>query len=447
MKIQTGARTTATIAAAVLTLAACSSGGSSTGKSATSVDMAAELKKPASITFWSWVPGIQEEVKMFEQKYPNIKVNLVNAGQPADEYPKLRTALKAGTGAPDVVQLELHEVPSFTITKNLLDLSPYGASALKGTFVSWAWNQVAQGDAVYGIPQDTGPMGMLYRKDIFDKYGIAVPKTWDEFAAAAKKLHAANPNVYLTNMSPSDGSAFNGLLWQAGSRPFKTTGSTGLSVNLTDLAAQKVTGYWSPLIQQGLVSTDADFADQWFRGLNSGKYATWLTAAWGPVFLQTSAKDTAGKWRVAPLPQWSASENASGNWGGSADTVVRGTKYPAAAAALAEFINTDTQSTTMLASKQFLFPPTTPKLSDPAFLSLPQPFYGGQQVNQVFSDISKTVGADYTWSPFQDYVFGNFNDTVGKAMTGKQDLTAALRQWQGNIVGYAKQQGFAVSGG
>ena len=31
---------------------------------------------------------------MFEQKYPNIKVNLVNAGQPADEYPKLRTALK-----------------------------------------------------------------------------------------------------------------------------------------------------------------------------------------------------------------------------------------------------------------------------------------------------------------------------------------------------------------
>jgi multiple sugar transport system substrate-binding protein len=438
--------TVAMLAATALALTACSGGGSSAAKAPPSVNMAAELKKPASITFWSWVPGIQDEVKMFEHKYPNIKVNVVNAGQPADEYPKLRTALKAGTGAPDVVQLELHEVPSFVITKSLLDISPYGASALRGRFVPWAWNQVTQKAAVYGIPQDTGPMGMLYRKDIFDKYGIAVPKTWQEFAAAARKLHAADPKTYLTNISPSNGAAFNGLLWQAGSRPFTTSGGSGLSVNLADQAAQKVTSYWSPLIQQGLVSTDPDFADQWFRGLNTGKYATWLTAAWGPVFLQSSAKDTAGKWRVAPLPQWSPGENASGNWGGSADTVVRGTKHPAAAAALAEFLNTDTQSTTRLAVKQFLFPPTTSMLADPSFLKLPQPFYGGQQVNQLFADNSTTVGTDYTWSPIQDYVFSNFNDTVGAAMTGKQDLTAALRKWQTGVVGYAKQQGFSVSG-
>ena len=50
---------------------------------------------------------------------------------------------------------------------------------------------------VWAIPQDTGPLGMLYRKDIFDQYGIQAPTTWDEFAAAARKLHAANPKAYL----------------------------------------------------------------------------------------------------------------------------------------------------------------------------------------------------------------------------------------------------------
>ena len=47
-------------------------------------------------------------------------------------------------------------------------------------------------------------MGMLYRQDIFDKHGIAVPTTWDEFADAARKLHAADPNVYLTNLPPNE---------------------------------------------------------------------------------------------------------------------------------------------------------------------------------------------------------------------------------------------------
>ncbi|MFF1739666.1 hypothetical protein [Streptomyces mirabilis] len=70
----------------------------------------------------------------------------------------------------------------------------------------------------------------------------------------------------------------------------------------------------------------------------------------------------------------------------------------------------------------------------------------GQKVNQVFSGISRTVSTDFTWSPVQDYVFSNFNDTVGKAMTDKQDLTTALTQWQKSVTTYAKQQGFTVGG-
>jgi len=206
----------ALIAAIGLVAAACSS---TTPKSkASTATISASTK--GSITFWTWVKDMDKEVALFNKKYPNIKVNVVNAGQGSDEYKKLQTALKAGKGAPDVAQIEYQYVPTFTITNSLLDLAPYGASALQAKFVDWAWGQVAKDGKVFAIPQDTGPMGMLYRQDLFDKYGIAVPKTWDEFAAAAKTLHDKDPKVYLTDLPPNEPGAYVGLEWQAGARPF-----------------------------------------------------------------------------------------------------------------------------------------------------------------------------------------------------------------------------------
>src|SRR4029450_10321665 len=92
-----------------------------------------------------------------------------------------------------VAQIEFQYIPTFSLTKSLVDLRPYGAQAQQAKFVDWTWSQVTGSNGeIWGYPQDTGPMGMLYRQDIFDKHGIAVPKTWDEFAAAARKLPAAD---------------------------------------------------------------------------------------------------------------------------------------------------------------------------------------------------------------------------------------------------------------
>src|SRR5213593_1253220 len=141
-----------------------------------------DSQEAVTVTFWSWVPKLQDEVNLFEQAHPNIKVKLVNAGQGAPEYTKLRTALKAGSGAPDVVQVEFQYIPTFTQINGLVDISKYGANEIKNDYVPWTWAQVSKGGKVYAIPQDSGPMGLLYRKDILDKYGIKAPTTWAEYA-------------------------------------------------------------------------------------------------------------------------------------------------------------------------------------------------------------------------------------------------------------------------
>jgi multiple sugar transport system substrate-binding protein len=408
-------------------------------------EIAAEMEQPTELTWWTWLPDAEKEVAVFEEEYPEVDVSVVNVGQGADHYTKMRTVLRAGEGAPDLAQVEFQYVPSFTFTNDLLDLAPYGANDISDQFVDWTWEQVADGEQVYAIPQDTGPMGMLYRTDIFEQHGIQVPETWDEFAEAARELHAADPDVYMTNLAPADPGALVGLFWQAGSRPFTVESEDTLSINIDDEGARRVSDFWTPLIQEGVVSADPDFTDSWYQGLTSGRYATWLTAAWGPVFMEGVAAATAGMWRAAPLPQWSEGENVSGNWGGSTTAVMRTTDHPVQAAVFAQFINSNEESTQIMSTDQSLFPATKALLTDPQFTDAELPFFGGQQVNALFADVSETVATDFEWGPIQDFYYSSSNETYGKAMTEKADLSTALAEWQNAVVDYAEQQGFTVT--
>jgi multiple sugar transport system substrate-binding protein len=125
--------------------------------------------------------------------------------------------------------------------------------------------------------------------------------------------------------------------------------------------------------------------------------------------------------------------------------VIAGSKNAIAAAKFAEFINTDPESTKMFATKQFLFPATKSLLADPAFAQQKPAFYGGQTVNQVFSEISDTVDTKFQWPPFLDQAVNDWDETVGKSLADKGDTGAALDEWQSRITTYAENQGFTVS--
>ncbi|WP_437773601.1 ABC transporter substrate-binding protein [Arthrobacter sp. KNU40] len=433
--------------AASLLLTGCAGGANSATAPAAAVsqsDIDKAMDTDTTLNFWTWVPNIDQEVALFEKKYPKIKVNIQNVGQGPAHYQKVRAAISAGQGAPDVIQLEFAYVSSFQLSNNLLDLAPYGAKDMKNQYVDWVWNQVTRGDKVYGIPQDSGPMGNLYRSDILAKAGLnAAPKTWDDYATAAKTVKDKTGS-YITNISPSDAGAFIGLLWQAGIKPFSYSGGQDVGIAIDTDKSQQVAKYWNSLLQQNLVANDPGFTDTWYQGIANGKYAGWLTGAWGPVFLQGTAKTTSGLWRAAPLPQYTADANVSANLGGSGDAVLAGTKNPIAAAKLVEFINSDPTSTALLNSKQSLFPTSTPLLQNPDFTKQEAPFYGGQKVNELFAGVANTVDKTFEWPPFMDYVNSSFKDTLGKAIAEKTDLGAGLTAWQNAMTTYAKAQGFNV---
>ena len=154
---------------------------------------------PVKVLLWSWVPDLQLQVDMFNAAHPGIQVELVNAGQ---GDPGVSGGPCGPAGGQRPARRRPNRIPApreLPPGRRLRRHRPVRQCPHKAEFPEGTWTQVAKGDVVNAMPQDTGPMAMLYRKDIFDKHGITPPATWAEFADAAKKLHAADPNVFITD--------------------------------------------------------------------------------------------------------------------------------------------------------------------------------------------------------------------------------------------------------
>ncbi len=309
-------RLAALAAGAALLLAGCS--GSDSG---TASDTPATQQENVKLTFWTWAPNMDKVVATWNAAHPEIQVtvNKQDGGDPA--VTKLLTAIKAGSGAPDLMQAEYQKIPTLVSADALADISKHLDQGTAGHFPETVWKSVTLGtDGVYGVPQDSGPMMFYYRTDIFKQHGLQVPTTWDEYAQVARKLHAADPKKFLGTFSANDPGWFAGLSQQAGASWWSIDGESW-SVSIDDEATLKVADYWGGLVADGVIDNKPMYTPEWNAALNNGSQVGWLSAVWAPGVLEGNAAATKGKWAMAPMPQWTPDQPATGNWGGSATSV------------------------------------------------------------------------------------------------------------------------------
>jgi multiple sugar transport system substrate-binding protein len=442
---------------AVLLLAGCApataSPAPSTETAATEAPVATEAVAteaptvaPIEITFWSWVPKIEEQVAEWNTAHPEIKVNYVNAGNGNTEYTKLNTSLQANSDIPDVVQIEYQHLPNYIAQDALLNLADYGANDVKDKFVPWTWSQVSQGDGVYAYPQDAGPMVMFCNQAVLDKYKITAPTTWDEFAKAAADLHKADPKVYLSNFT-SDQGEFFGLLWQSGAKPFVVNGKD-IKVNFTSTEAMRVATYWGDLIKSGNLSPIDTYTDDWNAALGNGTIACWTAGAWG-TYISSYAKDEfKGKWKVYLMPQWTAGGKDNGNYGGSTIAVAKVSAHPKEAAAFAQWLNTDGKVALELTNpdKAGLFPVTLDTLANADWSGTKYDFWSGDAIHATMAEAAKQVRTDYGWSPFTSFVYTTYTDDLTQVIAKKISFEDLMKDLEAKSIQYGKDQGFTVTG-
>ena len=423
--------------------AAASSAASTSGAPASAVKV---NPNAVHIKVWAWYPDMDKVVAAFNASHADVQVDWTNVGTGPTEYTKLKTAFAAGSGAPDVAMVEFQEIPTFEILGKLADMGQYGANDDKNLYAQWAWSQSTDGNKVYAIPVDGGPMALMYRKDLFTQYKIPVPTTWAQYAADAALIKKASPTSYIASMG-ADGGWLNGLMWQGGCKPYTYSLSKAKStvgINLTAPNCKKVLSYYGDLVTKGYMAKDPFFTPASAAALDSGKYWTWAAAGWTPGYLAGSLKKTNGKWGVAPMPQWTAGANDQGDWGGSTFTVTTQSKHMKEATMVAREIFAEPRLTDIGINQAFIYPLNVKTASAPAFANKTYDFFGGQAVNSIFVPVSSKIG-DFQYTPFQDFVFGQLVDRNAEAMSGKRSWDSVLDTVQANVVAYAKQQGFTVN--
>jgi multiple sugar transport system substrate-binding protein len=387
---------------------------------------------------------MDQVVALWNKKNPNIQVQTKNISN--DQYGTIGNALKAGK-APDLAQVGYDELPNLRTQNAFVDASACSAAtAAKSKFVPWTWSQTSFGDTgVFAFPQDTGPMALYVRSDIFTQHGLKIPKTWDEYAADAQKLHTADPKLSMTFFDPNNAEWFNGLLWQNNAEMYNYSGDKW-HVTVASDQSKQVADYWQKLIAAKLVRTDlANGSTQMYAAYQKNQIASYVGAAWGYSMFRDNLPDQAGKWTIVPMPTWGSSA-ASGDWGGSTVAFMKGNTHLYESVKFNSWLNTDPEALALENKLGGLYPAATAGSKLPA-LSQGVPYYNNEKIFNVFADSSKNIDTNFTWGPTQKTVNLALQDAMAKAAAGSGTLTDALSAAQASALKSMKDQAIPATAG
>jgi multiple sugar transport system substrate-binding protein len=423
-------------------LAGCSSSSDASDKA--SAPSCAPARGKVTLQYWNTVPGMDKVVALWNKKNPDIQVETKNISN--DQYGVLGNALKAGK-APDLAQVGYDELPNLRSQSAFVDASACkAATAAKPKFVPWTWSQTSfGGTGVFALPQDTGPMALFVRSDIFKKHGVAIPKTWDEYAEAAKKLHTADPELDITFFDPNNAEWFNGLLWQNSAEMYSYSGDKW-HVTVESDQSKQVADYWQKLISAKLVRTDlANGSTQMYAAYQKDQIASYVGAAWGYSMFRDNLPKQAGKWSIVPMPTWGAN-GSSGDWGGSTVAFMKGSKHLYESVKFNTWLNSDPEALAMENELGGLYPAANAGLQLPA-LSKGVPYYNNEKIFDVFADSSKKIDTSFAWGPTQKTVNLALQDAMAKAAAGDGTLDDALAKAQATALKSMKDQAIPATAG
>ncbi|MEV4617473.1 extracellular solute-binding protein [Asanoa sp. NPDC049573] len=148
-----------------------------------------------SITVWSLenqTDRVQATQKIADQFTAKTGIQVKIVGTDENQFTSLITSAAAAGKMPDVVgALPLAAVAQMA-TNDLLDTDAAKAVVDElgtGTFSPRALELTAQDGKQLAVPSDGWAQLLFYRKDLFDKAGLAAPDTFDKIREAAQKLN------------------------------------------------------------------------------------------------------------------------------------------------------------------------------------------------------------------------------------------------------------------
>lgn len=319
------------------------------------------------------------------------------------------------------------------IKDHLLDLSKYSKGAEKEHFPAIVANNTV-GGKLLAMPWFTDAGLMFYRKDLLEKYGIKAPQTWEEMAAAAKKVQegeraAGNADFqgFVFQAKAYEGLTCDAVEWLTSFNGGNIVNDKGeITVNNPNaVKALKTAASWiGTIAPQGVLNYAEEEARGVFQNGNAAFMRNW-PYAWS---LGNGADSKIkGKIGVMPLPKGGEDGKNAATLGGWQLAVSKYSKNPEAAASLVMYM-TSPEVQKERAIKGSYNPTIAALYKDKAVLEA-NPFFGS--LFDVFTSAvprpATVTGAKY---PEVSAAFWNATHDV---LSGKASAEDSLKKLEGKL--------------
>ena len=340
--------------------------------------------------------------KLFDQYQkanPGITIEIETGGSTSElQRQYLSTVLNAKDPAIDIYLIDIVNPAQYYGAGWLEPLNAHlgdPATVLKGFLPVYAQSNVVDGKLA-AMPGFADAMFMYYRRDLLEKHRIAEPRTWDELAAAAKKVMQAEGNPNLQGLSiqgaPIEGAVCTFLLpyWSQG----KAFNDGSGKLTLDRPAAVKGLQQWLSLVDAGVVKknvAEVKTGDT-VNEFKAGQVIFGINWSWAwDRFADDADSQVKGKVGVMPLPAMAGGQSATcvGGWQWAVSAFSR---HKGEAAKLVQFV-TSRDASRFLAAEGALLPTYPDVYTDPAVVKAVP--WVKDAANVVVAGRSRPMSKDY----------------------------------------------------
>jgi arabinosaccharide transport system substrate-binding protein len=279
------------------------------------------------LEFWTFVDNhadfliAQAERFNEENDQYNIILNATTI-EFAEMHDKLLVALQSGTGAPDLVDIEIGRFATFA--RGDIALHPLNdvVDPYRDELVQERLAPYEVGGVPYGIDYHLGAYVMYYNKDIMDEAGVDVDaiETWDDYIEAGKQV-VANTDAVMATVETAGPFSIRGPMLQNGGGIYDENNELIMD-SPENVEAVELVG---SMVHEHGIATVAAGGDHhqpaFFESFNNGESASLWMPQWYMTRFRDQMPDTEGKILVRPLPAFEPGGTVSTMGGGTGTAI------------------------------------------------------------------------------------------------------------------------------
>ncbi|WP_461163863.1 ABC transporter substrate-binding protein [Arthrobacter sp. R4-81] len=416
------------VAAAIAAIGLVSGCGSATAPTAPAADAG-----PVTIDVWGWdAESTPNVVAAYNASQDKIKVNYVLQASLKATQTNFRNVMESKKDIPCYLP-GIGPMATTLVNGWAQDVTEY-VEPIKDVYSKGAQAAAQVEGKFFGFPAGPSATFMMANKAVYEKYGLAVPKTWEEFVTTGKELK--KHGVTVMNLAGEDPSTLLQMSQQAGASWFEIDGDKW-KVNLQDDATMKAVDIIQQMVDNDLVAHQT-YQDRpaLYSYFDSGQLATVPLAWWSMAGYQTNFKASLGQWEAVDVPQFKDAKEFVSSGMADPGFVPVGCENPAAAIEYVHWVASSKEAIEAGRNKK------TGAIGVPAHLAdvstytedvVPDKIFGAQPAAEVGKVIAKAQNAavgKFERGPNYDAWFPEMQDQWGKAMAKQITLKEAMANVQ-----------------